>query len=128
MRPAEEEEDDTLQPPIYLTSRKEATGLVISLTERSYFDPIKLKTVQREVQQAVVYNPSELYVLDMAKVEFISSGFLAMMVDLEKKLRTRGIRLRLCALQPAMMRALEATGLNRRLDIRVDLEDALSPI
>jgi len=120
--------DDTLLPPQFLEVRRDPRGLVITVTERSLFDPLKLDTLQKEFKQAVQNNPSPIYVLNMERVEFISSSFLGMLVSINKKFRAQNAPLRVCAVQSELKRAMTLARLDRLLDLRTDIDDALSPI
>lgn len=113
----------TVQP-----SGQDGTGLVIAPTDKTLFEPGKVDALKKEIGRAVIRHKADVYVLNMEKVSFISSSFLGMLVSLVKKLRARDIPLRLCNLAVELRYSLQTTKLDRLLDLRGTLSDALSPI
>lgn len=108
--------------------RWEGAAVVITLTDRSIFGTSRLESLQKELHQATRGDPAAFFVLDLTRVEFISSGFLGMLLKFSQRLRATGSPLRLCNLHPGLAEVLRAGKLERHFDIRVDLEDALSQI
>lgn len=63
-------------------------------------------------------------ILDMGELSFIDSTGLAILVEYDQRTRHAGGRLVLVAPQPAVVRILGITGLDRRLTIRERLDEA----
>lgn len=128
MEPDGEPRKDEQSGPQYVVARPEGAAIVISLTERSIFGTAKIEALHSEISQAVRSGPASYSVLDLNKVEFISSGFLGMLLKLNQKLRSSGVPLRLCNLHPALAEVIRAGKMDKLFDVRVNLEDALNPI
>ncbi|MEO3825052.1 STAS domain-containing protein [Actinomadura sp. B10D3] len=65
-------------------------------------------------------------VLDLAALEFMDSGGLSVIVACYKAVTAAGGSLVLAAPRPIVRRALEITGLHRRIPVTQTLEDALA--
>lgn len=68
----------------------------------------------------------EHIVLDLADLEFMDSGGLSVIVACYKAVTGAGGSLVLAAPRPIVRRALEITGLHRRIPVTGTLEDALA--
>jgi anti-anti-sigma factor len=124
----EEEFTDAGGEPQLVAVTMQGSGLILTPTEKTLFEPGKVEVLRKEIGRSVTRLKAEIYVLNMEKVSFISSSFLGMLVSLVKKLRARDIPLRLCNLAPELKHSLQSTKLDRLLDIRSDLNDALSAV
>jgi anti-sigma B factor antagonist len=64
--------------------------------------------------------------LDFAKVQYVSSQAIGMLMALRKKLTLqKGDALILCAVSPALMQLIKITGLDRVLTIKPQLADVV---
>jgi anti-anti-sigma factor len=66
-------------------------------------------------------------VLNLSKVESVSSPFFGTLIRLSKHLAERGANLRLCCLRKAVALALQACMMDKLLDIYPDQESAINP-
>lgn len=64
-------------------------------------------------------------ILQLDGIPVLNSFLIGQLAKVHRNLETRGCLLRLCGLSPQNRRALEATGLCRRLCIYDDVEDAV---
>ncbi len=69
----------------------------------------------------------KMMVLDLAKVERVSSPFFGIVLRLSKHLAERGAELRLCGLRKAVVLALQACMMDKLLQIYEDAEAAIAP-
>jgi len=68
----------------------------------------------------------KIMVLDLAKVEHVSSAFFGVMMRLSKHLAERGAELRLCRLRKPVFIALQACMMDRLLETHEDIESAIN--
>ena len=68
----------------------------------------------------------KIMVLDLAKVEHVSSPFFGILMRLSKHLAERGAGLRLCRLRKSVTLALQACMMDKLLEIYEDVESAIS--
>lgn|GEM_PF-174851 len=66
-----------------------------------------------------------LLILDFQSVEFLSSAFLNKLIILDKMIKAREGRLKLCGLKPEIQEVFVITRLNQLYDIRDSVDDAL---
>jgi anti-anti-sigma factor len=67
-------------------------------------------------------------VLNLSRLKFISSAFVAGMIAMQKRIRTAGGRLILCGMHPIVRETLHGARLDTFFDIREDEDDALRNI
>ncbi|MCT2584358.1 anti-sigma factor antagonist [Actinophytocola gossypii] len=65
-------------------------------------------------------------VVDLDGVSFLSSAGLAELVGIDERARTRGVEVRFVATRREVLRPLRLTGLLDHLDIRAEVDEALS--
>ncbi|MEL7038124.1 MAG: STAS domain-containing protein [Cyanobacteria bacterium J06592_8] len=82
--------------------------------------------VLKEEVQAISANEPKLWILDLAKVEFIDSSGLGALVTALKLARQRGCRLVLCHPSATVKMILEITQLDRAFEIFDELESIFS--
>jgi anti-sigma B factor antagonist len=116
---------DELRPPEHLTAEVRDRGLILTPPAKTIVDPGHIEALRREIAREVRRNPSRVYVLSLARVVFISSGFLGMLVTLAKKFRARQAHFRLCSVAPEIMQVFRASRMDRLLDVVADVETAL---
>ena len=96
---------------------------VVSLTGR--FDAQSAGQVDASLQQAVQGAAARL-VVDMAKVEYVSSAGLRVLLAVAKKVGSGGGRLVLCGLQPYVLEVFEVAGFTAIFQIMPDASQALA--
>ncbi|WP_235921462.1 STAS domain-containing protein [Lentzea tibetensis] len=65
-------------------------------------------------------------VLDLSRVTFLGSAGLAVLVEASQQTKTRGVELRVVAVERAVTRPLEATGLGDVFSVHPSVESAIS--
>ena len=79
-------------------------------------------------EEAIVFADEgqfKVMVLDLAKVEHVSSPFFGVLMRLSKHLSERGAELRLCGLRKAVTLAFQACMMDKLLNTYEDLESAI---
>jgi anti-anti-sigma factor len=109
-----------------VSARKSA--VVLRFTFKSMFDPMEVDQLQNDIEQIVRATQSATYVLDMASVEFVSSGFLGLLISVSQTLRQLGASVRFCNLTAGIARVIKTTHLDQVLDIRADVDAAVADI
>ena len=71
-------------------------------------------------------SPPDL-LIDFEEVTFLSSSFLGRVIQLVKRARGMGGRLRLCGLRPRILEIFAITQVDRMVEIHPSLDDALGP-
>jgi anti-sigma B factor antagonist len=95
-------------------------GLVVRLA--GDLDLYNVEQVKAALAATVDRRPERL-VVDLEAVEFMDSTALAALVEAR---RAHGAGFRLAAAQPEVRRALEVSGLDRHLDARDTVDEALA--
>lgn len=103
-------------------------ALVFHFRFKSIYDPMEIDQLQADMERLVQERPSPAYVLDMSRVEFISSGFLGLLISASTTLTQMGSKIRVCGLAPGIARVIKTTHLDRVLDIRPSVDDAVSDL
>ncbi|GAA3954928.1 STAS domain-containing protein [Actinoplanes auranticolor] len=79
-----------------------------------------------DAAEAALQDGSRSLVLDLGAVAFCDSGGLSLFVDLHKRTTTRGGRLHLASVQPAVTAVLLATNLDRLLPVHATVGEAVA--
>jgi len=90
----------------------EENGVTL-LSLHGRFDAAAAPDTESVFKDLVNENPNRV-VVDLADVEYISSGGLRVMIMLAKSLEKSGGALRLCALSPFVSEVFELTNLSKR--------------
>src|SRR4051794_39629146 len=106
----------------YVEVRREPGGTVVRFSFRSIYDPFEVEAVKKELEAVVRDSQARVYVLDMGGVEFISSGFLGLLVTMTQTLRRAGAEVRVAALNAGIARVIKTTQLYRILDVRPSVD------
>jgi anti-anti-sigma factor len=109
-----------------VSTRKNA--VILRFTFKSMFDPMEVDQLQNDIERIVRAAQLGVYVLDMGSVEFVSSGFLGLLISVSQTLRQLGASVRFCNLTPGIARVIKTTHLDQVLDIRTDADSATSDL
>ena len=102
--------------PLYIQNLEECT--VVEFQTASLTDGAELETIGRTLYDLVDKEDRRRIVLDMDRVQFVSSQFVGVVMVLHKKLSTRPNGcLVLCNLGPALRELLKITRLDRVLTV-----------
>jgi anti-anti-sigma factor len=88
-------------------------------------DSLTIAEIGRELSQLVGRGGYCRLVVDLGKVEHLSSAFLAALLQLQQQLRTTGGALAICRPPPEVAEALALTGLDRILEAYDSVQQAL---
>ncbi|MWA03466.1 anti-sigma factor antagonist [Actinomadura sp. LD22] len=110
-------------PPLEVTARSQAGRAVVRL--RGELD-IAGSDELRRLLEAARREHGEHVVLDLADLEFMDSQGLSVIVGCYKAATAAGGSLTLAGPRPVVRRALEITGLHRRIPVQATLEAALT--
>jgi anti-sigma B factor antagonist len=69
--------------------------------------------------------PSDVVVADLTRVEFLGSSGLAVLMDIDEQCRAKQTRLSVVAVNPAVVRPLAITGLDRILSVVGSLDSVI---
>lgn len=106
--------------------RNDENGVtLISLHGR--FDAAAAPDAESALKDFINEEPNRV-VLDLADVEYISSGGLRVIIMLAKALEKTGGALRLCALSPFVSEVFELTNLDKRYTLCETRDDALASL
>ncbi|TAF05888.1 MAG: anti-sigma factor antagonist [Nostocales cyanobacterium] len=87
---------------------------------------LQVGTVLSEQMAGLTPQPDQLWVIDLAEVEFMDSSGLVPLVQALKAVRRSGCRLVLCNVQPPVRLVLELTHLDSVFEIVNNYEDIFS--
>ena len=108
-----------------LLSTEERSGVLLLTVTVSQIDDRNADRLGREMDRVTAGRPQPQVVLDLNRVEYLSSAALGVFIAYRQKLDREGGKLRLCGLQPNIAQVFRLTKLDRAFDIRPDLESAL---
>ncbi|WP_433151418.1 STAS domain-containing protein [Actinomadura nitritigenes] len=110
-------------PPLEVTARSHAGRAVVRL--RGELDIAGSDELRRHLEAARREHGDHL-ILDLAELDFMDSQGLSVIVGCYKAATAAGGSLTLAGPRPVVRRALEITGLHRRIPVQASLEAALS--
>ena len=108
--------------PTELTS--EQLDLTLLIAARGEIDLATSPQLERAVGAALSGKPGHV-VLDLCEVSFLDSCGLAVLLGAHRHAQRSGIVLRIACDVPSTLRVLELTGLDRELDVRPSVREAL---
>jgi stage II sporulation protein AA (anti-sigma F factor antagonist) len=98
---------------------------IVAVVNRSDLSHDTSQTFQKQLDAAIAAAPGASVVLDLAKVEFVPSLALGILVAANKRLQQDGRRLILVGVRPEVLEIIKLTGLLRVFDVNPDREDAI---
>lgn len=100
---------------------------VVEFQTPSLMDPAEIETINRRLQVLVDEEDHRWVLLDMTRVQYISSQFIGTLVSLHKKISALGKgKLILCGVGPRLTELLKITQLDRLLTIKASQSDVLA--
>ncbi len=100
---------------------------VTLLSLHGRFDAAAAPDAESSFKDFISENPSGV-VLDLADVEYISSGGLRVIIMLSKALEKNGGAMRLCALSPFVSEVFELTNLDKRYVLCDTRDEAIASL
>lgn len=99
--------------------------VILAVIHRRALDEVAAATLQDEVGAAAAASPNLPIVLDMSKVKFVPSVALGALAHLQKALGISGQKVILVGITRQVRGTLSVTRLDKVLEIRHSLDDAL---
>ena len=121
-KPAEVE-GEFLEEPI--RSRFEEDVAVVEVLTTHVADD-NVEAVKSEINSVI--KSAKSLVLDMTPVEYVSSVVLGVLIVTFKRLKSKEGQMKLCGVQPSLLKILQATHLDRLLDIHEDQAAAFAAL
>ncbi len=107
-------------------SRREAGCLVVEvLTARVTEGPV-IDSIQQQLSNLLGEDAGQRVVLDLSRVEIMSSAMLSVLVQAYRQLAESSGRLVLSGLKPPVLKVFEITRLNQLFRLEVDVPAALA--
>lgn len=101
---------------------------VVRFVDRKILDAANIEQLGSELISLVDSQPEIRLVLDFSKVEFMSSAALGKLVKLEKKVKEKGGKVRLCNIRPEIFEVFQITNLHRVFGIHKSEADAIASL
>jgi anti-sigma B factor antagonist len=99
---------------------------VIEFRTASLMDPVQLENVGQALYRLIDAEDRRLIILDFARVQYISSQAIGIVLTMNKKLNTlKRSKLVLCGVGPKLMELLKITRLDRILTIKATQREAV---
>jgi len=108
-----------------LLSQEERAGVLVLTVTVPRIDDSNADGLTEEMDRASATTPEPRVVLNLERVQYLSSAALGIFIAYRQKLDREGGRLRLCGLQTNIAQVFRLTKLDRAFDIRPALESAL---
>lgn len=99
---------------------------LVRFVDRKIIDAASIQEMGDELFSLVDREGHTRLLLSFASVEFLSSAALNKLIMLERKVKTKQGKLRLCGLKPEIMEVFVITRLNKMFDIKGDENEALA--
>lgn len=108
------------------TTKNTAGITVVNFVDRKILDAANIQELGEELFGLVEQQGEKQVVLDFRSVEFLSSAALNKLIILDKKLKGKGGKLKLCSLRPEIQEVFVITRLNQLFDIKDSVDAALA--
>lgn len=103
-------------------------AVVVGFVDRKILDAANIQQLGGELLSLVEAKPEIRLVLDFSKVEFMSSAALGKLVSLEKKVKEKGGKIRLCHIRPEIFEVFQITNLHKVFGIHATQSDAIASL
>ena len=90
---------------------------VISFAQEHILDAVIIEKMGASLKALVDSEPRGKFVLDFKGVDYLSSAALGMLISLQKKIATKGGKLKLAGIKPSIMEVFHITKLDEVFDI-----------
>jgi anti-sigma B factor antagonist len=101
---------------------RQASGevTIVKINRKKIFGEKSIQRLGEELSRLVAGPPKAKILLNLGKVEYVTSAVLGKLMFFNRRVREGGGRLRLCGVQPNLRRMLYVTKLDQLLDIYDD--------
>ena len=98
---------------------------VVRFVDRKILDEANIQELGQEMYSLVEKDSRKNLLLNFSTVEFLSSAALGKLINLDKKIKAIGGKLKLSNIRPEIYEVFAITKLNRIFDIKENEEEAL---
>jgi len=110
------------QPNLKISRSDDTTQ--VDVLDKSLTDELTIRNLGDKLEELVGSDSQMRLVLNFEAVDFMSSTALGVLVAIRQRIKRNEAALRLCALGPSVMQALEITGLHTQFKILPTAEAA----
>ncbi|MFH0982576.1 MAG: STAS domain-containing protein [Planctomycetota bacterium] len=115
-----------MPPPSRLVVQTIKDVTVVTFTDTSVVDAQLIEGIKRELFDLVDQQKRGKLVLDMTKVQYLSSSALGVLIPLHEKTAKLKGRLVLCSVSPDIMKVFKITKLDKIFSFKNTASDALA--
>lgn len=98
---------------------------VVEFYDTSLMDPVKLEPLSQQLYHLIDAEDCRFIVLDFARVQYISSQFIGILMAMHKKLAPVKSKLILCSIHPRLAELLRVTKLDKIFIVKPSQKDAI---
>ncbi|MHB8899527.1 MAG: STAS domain-containing protein [Thermoguttaceae bacterium] len=99
---------------------------VVHFRDQKIIEDLGIQELGQELFQLVEVRNCRKIVLNFSAVDFLSSAALGKLITLDKKMKSKAGKLKLCNIRPEIYEVFAITRLNRLFDIKDEEADALA--
>ena len=99
---------------------------VAKFTDKKILDENNIQIIANQMFAMVDEDHRKKILLDFTNVDYLSSAALGKLIQMDKKVKTSGGKLRLCCIRPEIMEVFRLTNLTKIFDIKGTQEQALA--
>jgi len=107
-------------------TQEDRVGVLLLTVTVPQIDDTNADRLGQEMERASATAAQPRVVLNLERIDYLSSAALGIFIAFRQKLDREGGKLRLCGLQANIAQVFRLTKLDRAFDIRPDLDRALS--
>ena len=115
---------DYVNPTISVEYAEQA--VIVTLTQHRILEENDIQTLADSIMPLVEQNAGKKLIIDFSSVEFFSSSVLGLLIRISKKVYEGDGALRLCCIEPKIMKVFKITRLDKVFDIYATQEMAIS--
>ena len=99
---------------------------VVHFRDQKIIEDLGIQELGQELNHLVEVENRRKLVLNFSSVDFLSSAALGKLITLDKKMKAKSGKLKLCNIRPEIYEVFAITRLNRLFDIKDEEADALA--
>ncbi len=99
---------------------------VVHFRDQKIIEDLGIQELGQELNRLVEVENRKKLVLNFSSVDFLSSAALGKLITLDKKMKAKSGKLKLCNIRPEIYEVFAITRLNRLFDIKDEEADALA--
>ena len=115
---------DSLNPTISVEYAEQT--VIVTLTQHRILEDNAIQSLADSIMPLVEQNAGKKLIIDFSDVEFFSSSVLGLLIRISKKVYEGQGLLRLCCIEPNIMKVFKITRLDRVFDIYATREMAVA--